>query len=170
MSTHFVQALASAQQVPGLAEFLVPAPTSLYVRKECEDGDRDDLFGGDDVPSIERDDPGGEEIEFADAVGTAVGAVRADGVAALVFRVGALDLDPPDPARNPDALAATTDRLGRRHLNDEVVRGHAPDRFGNDEAAFETLPEKGTLRLVPKKFGVAGAWHVSCSGLASDCI
>ena len=130
--------------------------------EEGEDGDGEDFGGGDDVPGVERNDPSSEEIEFAEAVGAVSGTVSTDGIAALILGSGAFDLDAPQLALHACALAAATYGLGVGHLDDEVVGCHAPDGLGDNEAALEALPEEGTLRLIPKMFGVPwlGHWRV----------
>ena len=95
--------------------------------------------GGDDVPDVEGDDVGGDEIELVAAVGDSVGGdVAFVGVAALVF--GGLDLD-------ADEASFV--------LDGEVVGGGVSPRAGDAEALLGGAGHKEKLGPLAALFGVA---------------
>ena len=93
VDVHYVIRLFREDQVPGFAVFFEAHLFGLAVGVEAEHGRGGADFDGDDVPDVERDDVGGDEVDvflgvdgaaFADGVGGAgfVGA-GADGVGAF---------------------------------------------------------------------------------------
>ena len=128
------------EEVPGFAIFFQAHLFRFAVGIEAEHGLGRADFDRDDVPDVEGDDVGGDEIDVALGVD---GATFADGVGGAGFvgvgaeAVGALDLD-----------AEEVDLRLRTVVEDEVVALAIAPGLGDGEAALAGLVEEcgfGTL-------------------------
>jgi hypothetical protein len=87
----------AGEQAPCFAVFF-EKPSASSVRIEAEACAFARGFNRDDVPEIERDDIGGEEVDFLGCIGDFVGSAALDAVAGIFIVVGALDLHAPELA------------------------------------------------------------------------
>src|SRR5258708_1951976 len=151
------------QELPGFFVFLQAHFPGLAVGIEAEHGLRSADFDRDDVPDVERDDVGGDEIDIAFGVD---GAAFADGVGGAGFvgvgaeAVGALDLDA--KKFDPSASLRAGFRL-RAVVEDEVVALAVSPGFGDGEAALAGLIEEGGFGTLS---GALGVGAVGIVGLA----
>ena len=142
--------------MPGFAVFFQAHASGLAVGVEAEHrGGRAD-FDGDDVPDVERDDVGGDEIDVAFGVD---GAAFADGVGGAGFvgagaeAVGALDLD-----------AEEVEAGLRAVVKDEVIAFAVSPRLADGEAALAGLVEERGFGTLSGALGVGTRWVVGRAG------
>jgi len=142
--------------VPGFAVFFQAHAFGLAVGIEAEHGLGSTDFDGDDVPDVERDYVGGDEIDVALGVD---GAAFASGVGGSSFvgigaeGVGALDLDAEEVDGGLGAV-----------VEDEVVALGVSPGFGYGEAALAGLVEEGGFGTfsgaLGGRLGLSGWWRL----------
>ncbi len=130
--------------MPGFAVlFEAGAFASLGVEAEAFAGGEG--FDGEDVPDVERDDVGEEDVDVVDGVGRFSGLIGVDGldvVSAGSDGGGALDLSA------PKALAG---------VEDEVVTLAVAPGPGDTKAQRLRLEQKGCFREFSSAFGVGAS-------------
>lgn len=138
--------------MPGFAVlFEAGAFASLGVEAEAFAGGEG--FGGEDVPDVERDDVGEEDVDVVDGVGGFSGLIGVGGldiVSAGAHGGGALDLSA------PQALAG---------VEDEVVTFAVAPGAGDTEAQRLGLQEKGCFREFSSTFGIGASRFTDWGGL-----
>jgi hypothetical protein len=145
--------------VPGFAVFFQAHLFGLAVRVEAEHGLGGADFYGDDVPDVQRDHVGGDEIDVALGVD---GAAFADGVGGAGFvgagaeDVGALDLD----AEEVD------DRLGAV-VEDEIVALAVSPGLADGEAALAGAVEEDGFGELSGALGVGAVGVAGLVGLGT---
>ena len=132
--------------MPGFAVEFEAHAARVAVGVEAEHGRRGADFYRDDVPDVERDDVGGDEVGVAFGVGDVA---AADGIGGAGFvgagaeAVGAFDLD-----------AEKVDRGLRAVVEDEVVALAVSPGLGDGEAALAGLVEEGGFGALSGELGV----------------
>ena len=138
--------------MPGFAVlFEAGAVASLGVEAEAFAGGEG--FDGEDVPDVERDDVGKEDVDVVDGVGGFSGLIGVDGldiVSAGAYGGGALDLSA------PEALAG---------VEDEVVTFAVAPGPGDSETQRLGLEQKGCFREFSSTFGVGASRFADWGGL-----
>ena len=150
------------EEVPGFAVFFQPHLFGFAVRVEAEHGLGSADFDGDDVPDVERDDMGGDEVDVALGVN---GAAFADGVGGAGFigvgaeAVGAFDLH-----------AEKFDPRLRAVVEDEVVALAVSPGLGDGEAALAGLVEEGGFGTFSGALGVGAVGVVGTRWLKTSAL
>ena len=150
------------EEVPGFAVFFQAHLFRFAVRVEAEHGLGSADFDGDDVPDIEGDDMGGDEVDVALGVD---GAAFADGVAGAGFvgvgaeAVGAFDLHAKE--FHPGLRAV---------VEDEVVALAVSPGLGDGEATLAGLVEKGGFGTFSGALGVGAVGVVGTRWLKTSAL
>lgn len=133
------------EQVPGFAVLFEAHLFGFAVRVEAEHRRGGADFDGNDIPEIERDDVGDEEVDVAtgvDGASFAGGVGSAGFVCAGAERAGGFGL-------NADELASV--------VEDEVVALAVSPGLGDTEAEAGGFVEEGGFGALSGALGVAGA-------------
>ena len=142
--------------MPGFAVFFQAHSSGFAVGVEAEHGRGGADFYGDDVPDVEGDDVGGDEVDVAFGVD---GAAFADGVGGAGFigagaeALGALDLD-----------AEELDAGSRAIVEDEVVALAIAKGLGDGEAALVGAVEESDFGMFSGALGVGTVGVVGLAG------
>jgi len=142
--------------VPGFAVFFEAHALSFAVGVEAEHGLGCADFDGDDVPDVEGDEVGSDEVDVALGVGDVAMAGFVGGagfVGAGAEGVGALDLD-----------ADEVNCWVRTVVEDEVVTLAVSPGLGDGEAALAGLVEESGFGALS---GALGVGAVGIAGLAA---
>ena len=158
--------------MPGFAVFFEAHLFGFAVGVEVEQGSGSADFYRDDVPDVEGDYVGRDEVDVAfgiDGAAFADGVGGADFVAVVADRIGAFDLD----AEEVDLLRQAQDRLSawlgagsrdRAVVEDEVVALAVSPGLADGEAALAGLVEEGGFGALSAALGVGAGRVVGRAG------
>ena len=147
------------EQVPGFAVFFEAHLSGLAVRVEAEHGLRSADFYRDDVPDVEGDYVGGDEVDVAlgvDGAAFAYGVGGAGFVGSGAEALGALDLDAVEFDFWPGAI-----------VEDEVVALAVAEGLGDGEAALVAAVEESDFGMLSGAFGIVEDAVKGLAGLAT---
>jgi hypothetical protein len=145
------------EEVPGFAVFFQAHAFGLAVGVETEHGLRSADFDGDDVPDVEGDDVGGDEVDVALGVD---GAAFADGVGGAGFvGVGA------EAVGTFDLHAEEFHARLRAVVEDEVVALAVSPGLADGEAALAGLVKESGFGTFSGTLGVGTVGVVGLAGV-----